>query len=161
MSKSYPSPLVDQDRNPVPIDEAALVRIEEGPDVRYNEVELIKEVRRLRAMLRKAGEALSEADDSIPMCDARIRNMSAEEAHDGLIDLLLQVRDIQAEVQSVDDEMSSQEAQAHCIESDGSGSVTLYGEDKDGGFVITVPGHRLGALVLAVLDAKDGKETRR
>ena len=49
----------------------------------------------------------------------------------------------------------------HCIESDGSGTVKLYAEDDEGGFVIAVPSHRLGALVLAVLDAKDGKETRR
>jgi hypothetical protein len=57
--------------------------------------------------------------------------------------------------------MTSREADAHCIESDESGVVKLYAEDEEGGFVITVPDHRLGALVLAVLDAKDGKETRR
>jgi len=55
----------------------------------------------------------------------------------------------------------SREEQTHCIESDGTGVVKLYAEDEEGGFVITVPGHRLGALVLAVLDAKDGKESRR
>lgn len=57
--------------------------------------------------------------------------------------------------------MTSREANAHCIESNGSGTVKLYAEDEEGGFEITVPAHRLGALVLAVLDAKDGKETRR
>jgi hypothetical protein len=52
MSKEYPCPLVDRDRNPVPIDEAALLRLDDWPCKTYNEVELIKEVRRLREGLK-------------------------------------------------------------------------------------------------------------
>lgn len=64
MKKSYPCPLVDQDRNPVPIDEAALLRLDAWPNATYNEKELVKEVRRLREGLKLiANMPTSEARD--------------------------------------------------------------------------------------------------
>jgi len=54
----------------------------------------------LENRLKLIGEALSDADASIPVVDEGIRNMSLEEAQDAVLDLLLQIRDIQGEAQS-------------------------------------------------------------
>lgn len=49
--------------------------------------------------------------------------------------------------------MTKLELKEHAISSE-DGEVRLYAETKDSEFVLVVPGIRLGALVLAALDAE-------